>query len=476
MDLLPKQKIDLKFPLEEENSSVKAKFSYMIKTLKSFNHNFEKVVTQKLKEQFFQKLNLKNIPTVKRRYLTGIVLDVLCIVLLLVTGFQPAQRMIKPLIDPLQSLRPLSQDEARGGYEVFGFAPYWTFNKIDNVDFKTLTTLAYFDVEISSDGSLDKSGRGYEVFKSDHATQVFKKAHANGTRVVLTFTQMQNPAIRAFMDDRDAQARAINEMVKEVKDRGIDGINVDFEYMGNPGDGYRKKFTQFSTNLKAKLEQEVPNSKLSVSVYASAIKEPKIYNLADLSKVVDHVFMMAYDFGYAGSDQAIPTAPLYGYKTGQYWYDVSTAVNDFLTQMPANKLILGTPWYGYNYSLYGDPKVKAEVISGKAQTYATVQASISPQMENISAYKEGWDDAGKVSWKAYFSNVTETWKIIFIEDTKSLSYKYDFAKSKNLAGVGIWALGFDEGRPEMWALLRDSFGNKDLANNEVVNKAIISLP
>src|SRR5581483_1892320 len=31
-------------------------------------------------------------------------------------------------------------------YEVFGFAPYWTIKKLDNVDFDVLTTFAYFDL------------------------------------------------------------------------------------------------------------------------------------------------------------------------------------------------------------------------------------------------------------------------------------------------------------------------------------------
>ena len=50
--------------------------------------------------------------------------------------------------------------------------------------------------------------------------------------------------------------------------------------------------------------------------------------------------------------------------------------------------------------------------------------------------------------------------MIFTEDTRSLGIKYDFAKANRLAGIGIWALGFDHGRTELWTLLKDKFGTK----------------
>jgi len=49
--------------------------------------------------------------------------------------------------------------------------------------------------------------------------------------------------------------------------------------------------------------------------------------------------------------------------------------------------------------------------------------------------------------------------MIFLDDSKSLKIKYQFAKEKNLAGVGMWALGFDDGKHELWNLLNLEFGN-----------------
>ncbi len=419
----------------------------------------------------FQKLSAW-FRVLNKRYVYAVLLDLLLIVLVAGIFAKPAQRMIQPLITPLSPL-----EQGKSGYEVFGFAPFWTFDKLSNIDFNVLTTISYFGVEINPDGSLDREGKGYQTFKSTQATNLFKQAHAHGTRVVLTLTQMDNDNIRGLLDDPDAQANAINQAVQEVTNRGIDGLNVDMEYSGNPGPEYRAKFTNFVASLTYQMHSKVPQSKVTVSVYASAVKEPKIYDIGGLANASDGIFMMAYDFAVAGSDNAIPTAPLYGYKEGKYWYDVATAVSDFLAYMPANKLILGVPYYGYNYLVY-NPQVKAQTRPywswrGKpaAQTYSLAQDNIKPNMDGVDAYKTGWDNVGKVGWIAYHVSDTDTWRMLFLDDTKSLSMKYDFAKDKNLAGVGLWALGFDDGKKELWDLLSAKFGTK-LADASVLAKEI----
>lgn len=380
---------------------------------------------------------------------------------------------LKNFVSP-NALNPLqTEKESR---EVFGFAPYWTFDKLDNVDFGILTTLAYFGIDVDGLGNLDKEGTGYEVFKSDRATKIFQKAHDNGTRVALTLTQMDNYDIINLLDNPTGQKNMIDEAVSLIKERGVDGINVDFEYNGDPGEEYRNKFTALVANLARKMHREIPLSRVTVSVYASSIKDPKIYDISNLSKVSDGIFMMAYDFATAGSENAIPTSPLYGYKEGKYWYDISSAVGDFLAVMPARKLILGLPWYGYNYPVY-QPEISAQKDYGyytyywwrgrrysrfigrqdaMAQTYAFAN-------DNNPVELEGWDDVGKVGWKAY-KDVSGLWRMIFLDDSKSLGIKYDFAKEKKLGGVGIWALGFDEGKEELWTLLKHKFGTK-LAEN-----------
>lgn len=395
------------------------------------------------------------------------------------SGMKIRQGYTASLISPeiSGSLYPLA-DTKRNNHQVFGFAPYWTFEKMDNIDFDTLTTLAYFDVEVSGTGDLVREGPGYKTFKSKKATELFKKAHAHGTRVVLTITQMQRYPILALLDNPDAQDNAIRQIVDEVEGRGIDGVNVDLEYSGNPGSVYRDKFSNFVEKLTAEMHDRNPNSRVTVSVYAGSVKEPKLYDVGRLAQVSDGIFMMAYDFASSNSDVAMPTAPLYGHKEGKYWYDVSTAVEDFLAYMPADKLILGVPWYGMNYPVT-EPRPLAATLQGWGwrgvnQPYGMVEENINSQSSEISNFTSGWDESSQVGWKAYFSPASGVWRMVFSEDRRSLGAKFDFAKDKKLAGIGMWAIGFDSGKDELWNVIREKFGQK-LADNSIKEKQIYEI-
>lgn len=394
--------------------------------------------------------------------------------------FQPLNdHIISPIAATLFPLHSLKNDEIKNSSkEVFGFLPHWNFHTTKNIDFDTLTTLAYFDIKVDSQGAIMKDDIGYETFVSKEATQLFKKAHDHGTRVVLTLTLFDNDSIEEFLDDPRAQQRLITESVSLVEKRGIDGINLDFEYDGDAGDGYRRKFTTFSKNITEKMHAEVPTSKVTVSVYASGAKYPKVQDIGEVAKVTDGLFMMGYDFAIASSDVAMPTAPLTGYKEGKYWYDISTAVDDFLAVMPANKLILGTPWYGLNFEVY-EPGFKAETVSsyywgrqGKIQTYDVIKDNMT--LASGNKVVNGWDEIGQVGWKAYYDDNAGTWRQVYMDDIRSMGAKYDLAKDKNLLGVGIWALGYEGDTNEMWDLIERTFGNK-IADIRISQKPIYEL-
>lgn len=362
--------------------------------------------------------------------------------------------------------------------EVFGFAPHWTLHKLENVDFDVLTTLAYFDAKLLADGSINKDDDSYRKFHSDEATALFDKAHNSGTRVVLTVTQMNPNDVESFLNNTEAQDHAVSEIVQEVADRGIDGVNIDIEYFGGAGADFQPKFTGFVRRMTEEMHKKVPGSKVTVSLYASAVMSPRIYDVAEIANASDGIFMMAYDFAVTDSDQAMPTAPLYGAKDGEYWYDISTAVDDFLGKMPAEKLILGLPWYGYEYPVY-NPGVKAETQKGYYKTVSVKtkkgfkkikryfaappsRARTSALTADVSVESSGWDEKGQVGWVAYKEG--NSWRMIFQEDAKSLGIKYDFAKEKKLGGIGMWALGFEDDSGSLWRVIEEKFGNKRQAD------------
>src|SRR5258708_34793744 len=95
---------------------------------------------------------------------------------------------------------------------------------------------------------------------------------------------MDNASINSLMDSKDAQNTTINEAINEVKSAGIDGVNIDFEYVGNPGDDYKNKFSEFVYNIVQKIHRKVPNSRLTVPVYAASVKDTKLYDIRIIAK------------------------------------------------------------------------------------------------------------------------------------------------------------------------------------------------
>jgi spore germination protein YaaH len=269
---------------------------------------------------------------------------------------------IAAFINPMADSMKVSAKSSN--HEVLGFAPYWTIKKLQNIDYQTLTTLAYFGLPITADGTYDINSPGYQTLFATETQEVFKKTHKNGKRVIATVSIMDNLTINQFLGDPWAQEQSIESAKGMMKAFALDGFNIDIEYVGAANSQIRDAFSQFVEKFHDEIHAFSPNAEVSVSVYAAAMKDNRLYDIRAIGNAVDHVFMMAYDFATSGAQVAMPTAPLYGYKVGKYWYDVSTAVEDFLTVMPAEKLILGVPYYGYNYAVSA-PGDKAPTIQNR---------------------------------------------------------------------------------------------------------------
>ena len=48
--------------------------------------------------------------------------------------------------------------------------------------------------------------------------------------------------------------------------------------------------------------------------------------------------------------------------------------------------------------------------------------------------------------------------------------KFDYAKSKKLKGVGVWALGYDNGYEELWDVIDDRFASQEKIITNPINE------
>ena len=137
--------------------------------------------------------------------------------------------------------------------------------------------------------------------------------------------------------------------------------------------------------------------------------------------------------------------------------DLATTVEAALAQVPGEKLVLALPWYGKAWSTDSD-QARAATISGRGIDGAA-SPSYAQAVELAARSGRRYQPDQASAWTAYPSRQCATcppvWRQVWYDDPDSFGTKIDFAIEQGLAGVGIWALGHEAGREEMWWTLRE---------------------
>lgn len=358
---------------------------------------------------------------------------------------------------------------------VMGFAPYWTLNSYDEFQMERLSIIAYFSVAVFPDGTFvttcvndycgDKSG--WDGWNSANLARMVEKAHESGVKVVLTIKNFDKSSIENLITSPIAQSTLIANIISEINAKNIDGVNIDYEYIGVASPELRAAFASSMNAIADAVHAARPGSHVSTDILGSSAMSPLLYDVTALGQTsLDAIMVMSYDFHstrYYQGKYAAPTSPLFG---NQYWYTVSKALLDIIARAPAGKVIMGVPYYGLEFPVSGDTwsaKNATVIGSGAITTYANVTNPVFDPWHNAATIQ--WDEGEKMTWYRYRwpNPVTgpEYWQGYY-DDARSLRAKYDFAVQNGIGGVGIWALGYDSGRTELWNVLRDSFSKEPI--------------
>lgn len=348
--------------------------------------------------------------------------------------------------------------------EVFGFLPYWELaDASTTLDWEKLSTIAYFGVGAAADGSLQITNDdgsttvGWSGWTSAQMTDIIGTAHANGTRVVLTIQNFAwNSAgvarQKALLGSEAARANLAWQIAAAVRDRGADGVNLDFEPIVA---GFADQFTALVQAVRAQLDAVAPGYQLTFDTTGYIGNYP--IEAATAPGGADAIVIMGYDYKSASSGTAGSIAPI-----GGPVYDIADTLAAYTSRVPASKLILGVPYYGRAWSIAA-PELNAPTISA-AKYGASVSVLYETALEFATTHGRRFDPVEGVAWTTYQrENCTNTygcvtaWRGLYYDDAETLAAKYDLVNAYDLRGVGIWALGYDGSRPELYAVIKDKF-------------------
>jgi len=339
--------------------------------------------------------------------------------------------------------------------EILGFLPHWmlTADHLAGMRYDLVTTIAYFGVAANADGTLATWGNGWNGWNSSALTGVINAAHARGVRVVLTITMMEwdgGAQQAALLGDAAARARLVDAIVTQVRNRSVDGVNLDFEPVPTT---LRDQYTSFVRQLKAGLVASGVGSYLTVCTMAGAATWATGYDVAGLvaAGAADELFVMGYDFSWSGSARAGGVAPM----DSPYILDVNQAVADYLEVVPGSEIIWGVPYYGRTWRTQSNELNALTVpgASGASRAYYYVG-----NLALINQYGRHWDPVGQVPWFTYYDGAAGLWVEGYYDDVASLAVKWDMVINRGLAGTGMWALLMDQGSSDLWNLLATKFG------------------
>ncbi len=265
-------------------------------------------------------------------------------------------------------------------------------------------------------------------------------AKENHTAPILTLTpfgpdgMFNNNLIAVLVNDMDIQQIFLANLVQAVEEKGYEGVDIDFEYILAED---RIPFTEFVANVRTAINGIGYPVSVALAPKTSDDQPGLLYGGKDyglLGEAADSVLLMTYEWGYTyGPPMAV--API---------HKVREVVDYALTRIPAEKISLGIPNYGYDWTL------PYERGTSMARTISNTEAI------EIAIANNAVIQFDQTSMSPYFryerdGHTHEVW----FEDVRSLKEKFGLIQEYRLRGGTYWQI-MNLFRAN-WLLLADTF-------------------
>ena len=256
--------------------------------------------------------------------------------------------------------------------------------------------------------------------------------HSQGVEVWALVSNLENKDADSaeVLTHTSKRQNLVNQIVSMAIQYNLDGINLDFESLNQSkvGDAY----IEFVRELSIKCANN--GIVLSIDNYVPT-SYTAFYNRAEQANFADYIVIMGYDEHYAGGDA--------GSVSSIGW--VKQGVADTLTEVPADQIILGMPFYTRVWQL--TPKDTSSKGSSDSNDSSYDVSSKIYGMRAADALltdndvTKTWDQESGQNY-AEFTSGDSTFKV-WLEDANSAEERLKIVKDNKLAGASFWKLGFE---------------------------------
>lgn len=250
-------------------------------------------------------------------------------------------------------------------------------------------------------------------------------AYEFNTKPILTLTPFDengvfsNNLISALVNNNVAVDNLINNLIAFMTEKGFVGLDIDFEYIYASD---RDTFTSFVAECTRRMNENGYQVSVALAPKTSTEQKGLLYegkDYAGLGAAANSVLLMTYEWGYTYSSP-MAVAPI---------DKVSQVIEYALTQIPAEKIDMGIPNYGYDWTLPYEKGVT------KARTIGNVEA-VQLAVNNGAVIQ--YDEIAQTPFFNYEigNELHEVW----FEDARSIRAKLNLINKYNLRGAGYWQI------------------------------------
>lgn len=358
----------------------------------------------------------------------------------------------------------------RNSMDIVGFLPTWMIGKTMNYS-GILDKLIFLGVEVDKNGSLVWDTQSKKI-DNDNYIKMKETVRKEGGKNILGIKLFDSNLIDKLVASDSARQVLINESKAIKQVARFDGINVDFEYMGDPNRVLQDDFIGFLQEYKKEVGGEI-----SLDVFANTIIKGSAEQIRKLVDSVDYLIIMAYDFHQTTSDYVGPVAPI-NTPTGER--NITEVTQKIIeANLPKKKIIMAYPLYGYQWRTVDDTLgSKVAEDWGRMVSYAEAKERMEDgTYREFKEFKNNWDEVSLTPWVSFKNDETTeklvkvrnartkklVWKKVvvpitriyqaYFENRESLRAKMELARQTQVGGVGFWALGYEGNDGDLWKMV-----------------------
>ncbi len=333
-------------------------------------------------------------------------------------------------IYPGQSIIIPVPNQKLGNIDVNGYAfPTITSNTLQNT-LPHLTFISPFSYQVRADGSL--------VPLND--TAIIQAARAQNVAPLMVITNIleggsfDSDLASTILNSEQVVNTLLDNVVQNIQQKNYTGLDIDFEYI-YPSD--REAYNRFVQRAADRLHPLGYTVTTALAPKTRADQPGLLYEAHDYAfhgATVDHVILMTYEWGYTYSPpRAVAPVNL-----------VEEVLQYAVTEIPSEKILMGIPNYGYNWTLPFVQGSAAQTISHTAAVNLALRegAEIQFDEEAQSPFFSYYDDQGRQH-------------VVWFEDARSIEAKLALVDKYNLGGVSYWTV--NSFFPQNWLVLESMY-------------------